>query len=137
MDWNPAVALSNALDLRSVIGSDKHSLKRQRQPISVSAKCRKHNGQRWHVLAVGSYQAVLRALEARHLRTRPYTPRTNGKAERFIETCLQEWANRCPYLNSAVRAAALPRFLQRYNVERPHTSLQRRPPLAYLLEPNE
>jgi len=84
-----------------------------------------------------AYQAALRAMGARHLRTRPYTPRTNGKAERFIQTCLREWAYRRPYRSSAVRAAALPGFIQRYNVERPHTSLQRRPPLARLLELGE
>jgi transposase InsO family protein len=84
-----------------------------------------------------AYQAVLQALGARHLRTRPYTPRTNGKAERFIQTCLREWAYRRPYRNSARRAAALPGFLQRYNVERPHTALRQRPPLARLLELSE
>lgn len=84
-----------------------------------------------------AYQAALGALGVRHLRTRPYTPRTNGKAERFIQTCLREWAYRRPYLRSAHRAAALPVFTRRYNVERPHTALQRRPPLARLLELSE
>jgi transposase InsO family protein len=84
-----------------------------------------------------SYQAALARLGARHLRTRPYTPRTNGKAERFIQTCLREWAYRRPYRRSAARTAALPIFTRRYNVERPHTALQRRPPLARLLELSE
>lgn len=84
-----------------------------------------------------AYQAVLQTLGARHVRTRPYTPRTNGKAERFIQTCLREWAYRRPYRRSATRTAALPGFTQRYNVERPHTALQRRPPLARLLELSE
>ena len=92
-------------------------------------------GERHHdrAMSENTINAALRAMGARHLRTRPYTPRTNGKAERFIQTCLREWAYRRPYRSSAVRAAALPGFIQRYNVERPHTSLQRRPPLARLL----
>lgn len=84
-----------------------------------------------------AYAAAVRAIGARHLRTRPYTPRTNGKAERFIQTCLREWAYWRPYRSSAVRTAALPAFVRRYNVERPHTALQRRPPLARLLELSE
>ena len=84
-----------------------------------------------------AYRAALQELGARHLRTRPYRPRTNGKAERFIQTCLREWAYRRAYRTSTVRAAALPAFVQRYNVERPHTALQRRPPLARLLELSE
>lgn len=84
-----------------------------------------------------AYQAALQEVGARHLRTRPYTPRTNGKAERFIQTCLREWAYRRAYRTSALRGAALPAFVQRYNVERPHTALQRRPPLARLLELSE
>ena len=84
-----------------------------------------------------AFRGVLQALEARHLRTRPYTPRTNGKAERFIQTCLREWAYQRPYRRSAARTAALPGFLRHYNVERPHTALNRRPPLARLLELSE
>lgn len=84
-----------------------------------------------------AFRGVLGTLGARHLATRPYTPRTNGKAERFIQTCLREWAYRRAYPTSAARATALPVFLRRYNVERPHTALQRRPPLARLLELSE
>jgi len=84
-----------------------------------------------------AYAAAVRALGARHVRTRPYTPRTNGKAERFIQTCLREWVYQRAYRSSAARTTALPAFLRRYNVERPHTALQRRPPLARLLELSE
>lgn len=84
-----------------------------------------------------AYATVLRGLQARHVRIRPYCPRTNGKAERFIQTCLREWAYGRAYRTSVARAAALPEFLRRYNVERPHTALQRRPPLARLLELSE
>ncbi len=83
------------------------------------------------------FQAALAARGVRHLRTRPYTPRTNGKAERFIQTCLREWAYQRPYRRSAARTAALQPFTRHYNVERPHTALQRRPPLARLLELSE
>ncbi len=84
-----------------------------------------------------AYQAALQSLGARHRPTRPYTPRTNGKAERFIQTCLREWAYRRPYRRSAARTAALPAFLRHYNTERPHTALGRRPPLARFFELGE
>ena len=84
-----------------------------------------------------AFQAVLQGLGARHLRTRPYTPRTNGKAERFIQTSLREWAYRRAYRTSAARTDALGSFLRHYNGERPHTALQRRPPLARFFELSE
>lgn len=74
------------------------------------------------------FAAACRTCQLRHKFTRPYTPRTNGKAERFIQTLLREWAYRQPYPNSARRAAALPRWLRYYNHQRPHTSLGRRAP---------
>ena len=70
----------------------------------------------------------------RHKRTRPYTPRTNGKAERFIQTLLREWAYRWPYLTSDTRTAALTGYLHYYNRQRPHTSLGRRAPWTRLQE---
>jgi transposase InsO family protein len=66
----------------------------------------------------------------RHLRTRPYTPRTNGKAERFIQTLIREWAYAAPYSTSAHRARVLPRWLRYYNEKRPHGSLDDMPPVA-------
>jgi transposase InsO family protein len=84
-----------------------------------------------------AYRTVLETLRARHLRTRPYTPRTNGKAERFIQTSLREWAYRRPYGTSQGRQDALPAFLRHYNTERPHTALQQRPPLARFFELRE
>jgi transposase InsO family protein len=66
----------------------------------------------------------------RHLRTRPYTPRTNGKAERFIQTSLRSWAYGRPYTSSQQRLDALPRWLHYYNHHRPHASLGRLPPVS-------
>jgi len=67
---------------------------------------------------------------ARHLRTRPYTPRTNGKAERFVQTLLREWAYARSYPTSRSRAARLPRWLAHYNSARPHGSLGHAPPVT-------
>ena len=72
------------------------------------------------------------SVRLRHLRTRPYTPRTNGKAERFIQTLLREWAYIRPYHTSAERLTALPHWLHYYNVERRHASLHDRPPISRL-----
>ena len=69
-------------------------------------------------------------LGLRHLRTRPYTPRTNGKAERFIQTLLRSGAYGCAYPSSAHRARALPGWLRWYNRRRPHGSLAGRPPIS-------
>jgi transposase InsO family protein len=73
-----------------------------------------------------------RGLGLRHLRTRPYTPKTNGKAERFIQTALREWAYAKAYPNSQARAAELPVWLHRYNWHRPHGSLKSKPPISRL-----
>ena len=77
-----------------------------------------------------------RILSLKHLRTRPYRPQTNGKAERFIRTLLCGWAYGAIYGSSAERTAALDGWLWRYNHERPHGSLGRKPPAARLTELN-
>jgi transposase InsO family protein len=76
-----------------------------------------------------AYQAVLADLGARHKRTRPYRPQTNGKAERLIKTLLAEWAYGRPYASNAEREAALPVFVDFYNRHRPHTALGGRSPM--------
>jgi transposase InsO family protein len=72
------------------------------------------------------------ALGLRHLFTRPYTPRTNGKAERFIQTSLREWAYARTYQHSTVRATYLPTFLHHYNWHRTHSALDHHPPISKL-----
>lgn len=78
------------------------------------------------------FATALKRANIRHLRTRPYTPRTNGKAERFIQTLLREWAYARPYSSSARRNAALGPFMRRYNLRRPHASLAGRSPAQAL-----
>ena len=72
------------------------------------------------------------AISLKHIRTRPYTPRTNGKAERFIQTALREWAYAQAYDTSARRAAELTFWLHSYNWHRPHGSLKSKPPISRL-----
>jgi transposase InsO family protein len=85
------------------------------------------------------YRSILhaiacRTLSLRHLRTRPYRPRTNGKAERFIRTMLGGWAYGAIYGTSAERTRALPGWLDHYNRRRPHGSLNHQPPLSRLAQ---
>jgi transposase InsO family protein len=68
----------------------------------------------------------------RHMRTRPYRPCTNGKAERFIQTLIREWAYAVPYRSSTARRKALPLWLYHYNRKRPHGSLNGLPPISRL-----
>jgi len=79
-----------------------------------------------------AHALACRALGLRHLRTRPYRPRTNGKAERFIRTMLGGWAYGAIYQTSAQRQRALPAWLDFYNHRRPHSSLSRQAPLERL-----
>jgi transposase InsO family protein len=78
------------------------------------------------------HAAAIARLGIRHLRTRPYRPRTNGKAERFIQTMLREWAYAQSYPSSAARARRLPRWLHHYNHTRLHGSLGHKPPISVL-----
>ena len=77
-----------------------------------------------------AFQAVLEDLGARHIRIPPYTPRWNGKVERFIQTLDTEWAHSRVWASSAQRDRALSSFLRYYNRRRPHSSLNDRPPIS-------
>jgi len=71
-------------------------------------------------------------LGLKHIRTKPYTHKTNGKAERFIQTSLREWAYGRAYNTSDERTAELPRWLHRYNWHRPHGSIGAKTPISRL-----
>jgi transposase InsO family protein len=75
-----------------------------------------------------AFAGACRELGIRHLLTRPYTPRTNGKAERFIQTLLREWAYARPYRTSNQRTKRLTPWLRYYNRLRPHSALRGLPP---------
>ena len=79
-----------------------------------------------------AHALACRALGLRHLRTRPYRPRTNGKAERFIRTMLGGWAYGAIYQTSTQRQRALPAWLDFYNHRRRHSSLSRQAPTERL-----
>jgi transposase InsO family protein len=77
-----------------------------------------------------AFRAACAELGIRHVRTRPYTPKTNGKAERFVQTSLREWAYARPYDSSEQRHAALQPFIDGYNWHRPHSALNHQPPIT-------
>ena len=79
------------------------------------------------------FRQAIASLRVRHLVTRPYRPQTNGKAERFIRTLLQEWAYARFYPSNAVRQRQLPRWLHFYNHRRPHTALAGQAPISVLV----
>jgi transposase InsO family protein len=76
------------------------------------------------------FRDTCRKWNIKHIRTRIYTPRTNGKAERFIQTAIREWAYARLYQNSAERTAQLNPWTHQYNWHRPHASLNQRPPIS-------
>jgi len=79
-----------------------------------------------------AFRDACRELGLKHIRTRPYTPRTNGKAERFIQTSLREWAYAKAYDTSDQRAADLPVWTHRYNWHRPHGGIKSQTPISRL-----
>ena len=85
----------------------------------------------------GDFRKACKDLGLKHIRTRPYTPKTNGKAERFIQTALREWAYARAYPTSDHRAAELPDFLHRYNWHRPHGGIKSQTPISRLGLPED
>jgi transposase InsO family protein len=79
-----------------------------------------------------TFGRACKRLRLKHIFTKPYTPKTNGKAERFIQTSLREWAYAHAYNTSEERTAELPRWLHRYNLHRPHGSIGSKPPVSRL-----
>jgi len=79
-----------------------------------------------------AFAKACKRLGLKHIFTKPYTPKTNGKAERFIQTCLREWAYARAYNTSDERTNELPRWLHRYNWHRPHGSIGSVPPISRL-----
>jgi transposase InsO family protein len=77
-----------------------------------------------------SLHELLHRRAIRHLRTRPYTPRTNGKVERYQQTLQREWAYALEYASSDARRASLPHWLRHYNERRTHSALGNRPPIT-------
>ena len=77
-----------------------------------------------------AFGKAFKRLGLKHIFTKPYTPKTNGKAERFIQTSLREWAYARAYNTSAERTDQLPRWLHRYNWHRPHGSIGSKPPIS-------
>lgn len=79
-----------------------------------------------------AFRRACKRLGLRHIRTKPYTPKTNGKAERFIQTSLREWAYAQAYENSRQRRDHLPTWLHRYNWHRPHAGIDDKTPIGRL-----
>jgi len=79
-----------------------------------------------------AFARACKRLGLKHIRTKPYTPKTNGKAERFIQTALREWAYATAYTHSNHRTADLPRWLHRYNWHRPHAGIGAKTPISRL-----
>ena len=79
-----------------------------------------------------AFRRACKRLGLKHIRTKPYTPKTNGKAERFIQTSLREWAYAQAYPNSRERRAELPIWLHRYNWHRPHAGIDDKTPISRL-----
>jgi len=82
------------------------------------------------------FAKAIAAHRLKHKRTRPYTPKTNGKAERFIQTAIREWAYATPFQTSDERTRAMHPWLHAYNTARPHSALKGKPPLSRINRDN-
>lgn len=82
------------------------------------------------------FAAALKSRGIAHKRTRPYTPKTNGKAQPFLQSSIREWADATPFTTSAERHAAMHPWLHDYNTARPHAALAGQPPISRLVRDN-
>jgi transposase InsO family protein len=99
---------------------------------SLGVRCRRVLTDNARCYASAAFTTLCREAGGRQRFTRPYTPRTNGKAERFIQTMKRRWAYRYAYRTSAHRAASLGPWVTHYNHQRPHRAIGRIPPIARL-----
>jgi transposase InsO family protein len=84
----------------------------------------------WTYVRSRALRQLLERQHVRHLTTKPYRPRTNGKVERFHQTMAREWAYGLVYASHRERTAALPHWLDHYNTSRPHSAIGDRPPIS-------
>ncbi len=108
---------------RALVFFERHGVKVERVMTDNGAAYKSH-----------AFRAALAARGIGHKRTRPYTPRTSGKGERFIQTSLREWIYATAFETSDSRTAAMPAWLCGYNTTRPHTALGGRPPISKLTD---
>jgi transposase InsO family protein len=116
---------------------DEKAASSSRFLIDAAAYFARHNIQLRRVMTdngpcfyADRFRDTCRHLRLKHVRTRIYTPRTNGKAERFIQTAIREWAYARLYQNSAERIRWLEPWIHQYNWHRPHASLDQKPPIS-------
>ena len=107
--------------IRAVDWLERHGVRVQRVMTDNGSCYRSH-----------LFQTAIHSLGARQVRTKPYTPRTNGKAERFIQTSIKEWAYKQAYESSVEREEFLQPWIDQYNYRRPHSALNRKPPITRL-----
>jgi transposase InsO family protein len=112
----------------TVVGFFERALAFYEQHGITAKRLMTDNG--WSYVRSRELRRLLEQRDIRHLKTKPYRPRTNGKIERFHQTMAREWAYGLIYSSHRERAAALPHWLNHYNTARPHSSLGDRPPIS-------
>jgi transposase InsO family protein len=112
----------------TVVGFFERALAFYEQHGITAKRLMTDNG--WSYVRSRELRRLLEQRDIRHLKTKPYRPRTNGKVERFHQTMAREWAYGLIYSSHRERAAALPHWLNHYNTARPHSSLGGRPPIS-------
>ncbi|MEM8986129.1 MAG: integrase core domain-containing protein, partial [Pseudomonadota bacterium] len=122
----------NAAGSRTDSEDDAERARRRRPPPAPQAFARGRRANGWRVIRCKAFAKACRDLKTKHIRTKPYTPKTNGKAERFIQTAPREWAYARAYNTSDERAADLPLWSHLYNWHRPHGGIKDKTPISRL-----